>query len=178
MPENGPARIACDAMCGGLARWLRALGHDAFYREGIDDAELVELARREERLVISSDGKLFERKLIASGQVAGLMLPRGLRLLDQVEYVMRRLRLPVLQARCTQCNGRLVPATREEVSADVPARSLVWAREFYRCSGCRQVFWDGTHWRRIQAVRRRFAQLHESDAAAPPPKGEEPERDE
>ena len=34
-PEpDAPARLACDAMCGGLARWLRVLGHDTFYREG------------------------------------------------------------------------------------------------------------------------------------------------
>lgn len=143
-------------MCGGLARWLRALGHDTFYREGIDDAELVEVAGHEGRLLVSSDGKLFERRPIAGGEVRSLMLPRGMKLLDQVEYVVRELKLPVLQARCTQCNGRLIPVTREEVSAEVPARSLVWAREFFRCEGCRQVFWDGTHWRRIQAVRQRL----------------------
>ncbi len=153
-------------MCGGLARWLRAIGHDTFYREGIDDAELVEIARREDRILISSDGKLFERKPVAGGQVRSLMLPRGLKLLAQVEYVVRALRLPVLQARCTQCNGRLVPRTREDVSADVPARSLVWAREFFRCDGCGQVFWDGTHWRRIRAVRARLAESGNADTPA------------
>lgn len=164
MASTEPIRIACDAMCGGLARWLRALGHDTFYREGIDDAELVEIARHEGRVLISSDGKLFERRPIACGAVCGVMLPRGLRLLDQVEYAVRTLRLPVLPARCTRCNGCLVPATREEVSADVPARSLVWAREFYRCDGCGHVFWDGTHWQRIQAVRTRLGK----DTATPP----------
>jgi len=162
MAENVPTRFACDAMCGGLARWLRALGHDTFYREGIEDGELVEIARREQRVLISSDGKLFERKLLVSGEVRALRLPRGLKLLDQVDYVVRTLKLPIREARCTQCNGRLVPASREEVSADVPARSLVWACEFYRCDGCRQVFWDGTHWQRIQSVRRRFEETADS----------------
>lgn len=158
MPDGTPARIACDAMCGGLARWLRALGHDTFYRAGIDDAELVDVARREDRLLISSDGKMFERRLIVDGTVRALLLPRGLRRLDQVEFVVRQLRLPVLPTRCTQCNGELMPVARDEVAADVPARSLVWAREFYRCASCRQVFWDGTHWERIDKVRRRLAE--------------------
>ena len=35
----------------------------------------------------------------------------------------------------------------------VPARSLVWAKEFYRCELCGQVFWEGTHWRRIGPAR-------------------------
>lgn len=153
MADSTPLRIACDAMCGGLARWLRALGHDAFYREGIDDAELVSLARREHRIVISSDGKMFERRAIAGGEVRALLLPHGLKLLDQVGFVVRELGLPVLDARCTQCNGELLCVSREEVAADVPARSLVWAREFYRCRDCAKVFWDGTHWQRIEKVR-------------------------
>jgi len=159
MREPFPARIACDAMCGGLARWLRALGHDTFYREGIEDSELVDIARREGRILISSDGKIFERRVIVEGAVRALPLPRGLKLLDQVEHVVRVLRLGVFEARCMLCNGRLMPVTREEVSGEVPARSLVWAREFFRCQGCGRVFWRGTHWQRIECVRQRLAAL-------------------
>lgn len=144
-------------MCGGLARWLRALGYDTFYREGIDDRELVDLAREQDRVLISSDGKMFERRLIVCGEVRAVLLPRSLKLLDQVRYIVRTLHLPVLHPRCTKCNGQLLRVTREDVSADVPARSLIWAREFFRCDGCGQVFWDGTHWRRIERIRREFS---------------------
>lgn len=34
-------RFACDAMLGGLARWLRAAGYDASWQEGITDQELI-----------------------------------------------------------------------------------------------------------------------------------------
>jgi uncharacterized protein with PIN domain len=152
-----PARLACDAMCGGLARWLRALGHDTFYREGIDDAELVRIAGEQGRVLISSDGKLFERNALVRGEVRSLFLPRGLKLLDQVDHVVRELDLPVLDPRCTQCNGRFRRVRREEVGGEVPARSLVWATEFYRCEACGRVFWNGTHWQRIERVRRKYA---------------------
>jgi len=72
---------------------------------------------------------------------------------------VRVLRLGVFEARCMLCNGRLMPVTREEVSGEVPARSLVWAREFFRCQGCGRVFWRGTHWQRIECVRQRLAAL-------------------
>jgi uncharacterized protein with PIN domain len=57
------------------------------------------------------------------------------------------------------CGGALVPTAREQVAAEVPARSLVWARSFYRCGQCAKVFWEGSHWKRIEKVREATANL-------------------
>lgn len=143
-------------MCGGLARWLRVLGVDASYTPGIEDANLVAHALAEGRVVISSDGKLFERKLFANGELRGLPLPVGLRLHDQVRFVVRELRLTLGTPRCTLCNGELESVARGDVADVVPARSLIWATVFYRCRACGHVFWEGTHWRRINALRERL----------------------
>ncbi len=143
-------------MCGGLARWLRVLGVDASYTPGIDDADLVAHALAEDRVVISSDNKLFERKLFSSGQLRGLRLPVGLKLYDQVAFVVRELRLTPGFPRCTLCNGELDKVLRADVADVVPARSLIWATDFYRCRACGHVFWEGTHWRRISALRERL----------------------
>jgi uncharacterized protein with PIN domain len=158
-------RLACDAMCGGLARWLRAFGYDTFYKEGIEDRELVELALSEDRLLISSDDRLFERRLLTSGQVKSLALPRSLPLMKQVEYVARRLRLTAGETRCARCNGELRRVQREEVGHIVPARSLIWATEFYQCAGCGQAYWDGTHWRKIERWRSRLADWAKAEPA-------------
>ena len=154
---NGETRIACDAMCGGLARWLRALGCDTFYRQGVEDRELIEVALDDDRVVVTSDGGLLARKLFTGGRLRAVALPRGLHLLDQLDFVVRALQLRVGEARCTLCNGELCPVSRDEVSDRVPARSLIWARHFFRCVDCDHVFWDGTHWKRISAVRDRVA---------------------
>ena len=143
-------------MCGGLARWLRALGYDAAYTEGIDDGELVEFALREGRILISSDGRLFERRRITSRQVRALRLPRGLQRFEQLDYVVRALRLAVLDPRCMRCGGRLDAVQREDVADVVPARSLLFADAFYRCQTCRHVYWNGSHWQRITGIRDRF----------------------
>lgn len=140
-------------MCGGLARWLRVLGTDTSYAPGIDDGQLVEQALAEGRVVISSDGKLFERRLFTTGRLQGVRLPVGLKLRDQLRFAVRELGLSPGFPRCTLCNGELGAVGRDEVGDVVPARSLVWAREFYRCRDCQHVYWEGTHWRRIHAVR-------------------------
>ncbi len=140
-------------MCGGLARWLRVLGVDASFAPGIDDAALVAGALAERRLVISSDRKLFERRVFTTGELRGLFLPVGLPLLSQVRHVAGALGLKPAFPRCTACNGTLAEVRRDEVADVVPARSLIWAKEFYRCTRCGHVFWEGTHWRRIRVVR-------------------------
>lgn len=146
-------RVACDAMCGGLARWLRIFGVDATYTPGIDDGELIRQARAEARTVISSDHKLFERRLFATGELNGLLMPVGLKLRDQLQFVSDRLALKPGFPRCAACNGELGPVTRAEVADVVPARSLIWVREFYRCQRCNHVFWEGSHWRHIGPER-------------------------
>ncbi len=155
----GDIRFACDAMCGGLARWLRAVGYDATWSPDIDDGQLVQEADVQGRFLLSSDKGIFERRLITSGQVPALLIPRGLRRLQQLEYVVQQLQLRVRPPRCMACGGALLPAAREEVAAEVPARSLVWAGHFYRCGQCAKVFWEGSHWRRISKVREAAAGL-------------------
>jgi uncharacterized protein with PIN domain len=146
-------------MCGGLARWLRVLGVDTTYVRNIEDSALVGQAQAQGRVVLSSDRKLFERRVFTTGELVGLFIPVGLRLPDQVRFVASRLKLPIGFPRCTVCNGVLEAVSRADVADVVPARSLIWAREFFRCRECRQVFWEGTHWRRIGAMREEIVSL-------------------
>jgi len=148
-------KVACDAMCGGLARWLRVLGVDASYTPGIEDGELVRHAEAEGRIVLSSDGKLSERRGFPTRRVRGVRLPVGLKLLEQVGFVVRELAIRPAFPRCTLCNGVLQEVPRADVADVVPARSLIWKRDFYRCTDCQHVFWEGTHWRRIRAAEAR-----------------------
>lgn len=164
MPTVDDVRFACDAMCGGLARWLRAIGYDVTFTDGIDDAELVEHARAEDRVLISADGRLFERRAVTSGDVRALRLPRGLKLMAQLEWVVRAMRLEVGHPRCTACNGEISRVRRDEVQHLVPARSLVWADEFFQCRSCDKAFWNGTHWQRMRKVREHLAELSRPNA--------------
>src|SRR5262249_36519459 len=109
---------------------------------------------RDGRILISSDGRIFARRLLRDGEVRSLFLPRGLRMLAQVRFVVENLGLPVVDPRCMSCGGPLRTVAAEEVGDRVPARSLGWATQFFECNACRRVFWNGTHWRRISAIRK------------------------
>jgi uncharacterized protein with PIN domain len=157
MDPSPETRFACDAMLGGLARWLRAAGYDASWSEGIDDWELIRQARREGRLLLSSDGGIFRVGIVRDGEVPALFLPPGLTTAQQLMFVWRKLKLQPGAPRCMACGGELVEVAKEEVRDQVPPRTFAWMDHFFRCVRCGRVFWQGTHWRHIEATLRAAA---------------------
>jgi uncharacterized protein with PIN domain len=138
--------LACDAMLGGLARWLRAAGYDTFWREGIDDRDLVRLAQSEGRVVLSSDDDIFAFSLVRGGAVPALFVPRGQGVQAQLAHVLRELGLPLREPRCMACGGELHELKKEEAAGRVPPRSLAGHDRFWECVRCQRVYWHGTHW--------------------------------
>jgi hypothetical protein len=143
-----PAFI-CDAMLGGLARWLRAAGYDASWEYGISDAELLERARGGGRILLSSDGPMFERRIIRDGQLPALFIPQQLGKLDQLRFVLRELKLPLRPPRCMGCGGQLAEAPKHTVAAEAPPLAFRNCQQFWRCLRCGRLLWHGTHWQRI-----------------------------
>jgi uncharacterized protein len=142
-------RFACDAMLGGLARWLRAAGYDAWWSADVDDGELVRMVRREGYFLLTSDTGIFRYALVRDGIVPSLMIPHRLGKEEQLAHVLGRLNLPVREPRCMACGGELAGVPREQVRDRVPPRSYAWVEEFWECTRCGQLFWQGTHWARI-----------------------------
>ena len=139
----------CDAMLGGLARWLRAAGYDAEFEYGIDDRELIRRAQQSGRMILSSDGRLFERNIIKDGTVGALYIPQQLSKFQQLRFVMGELKLPLGSPRCMACGGRLVEVPKHAVTGEAPPLAFKHCDRFWRCQRCRRLLWRGTHWHRI-----------------------------
>lgn len=149
MVDNPKPRFACDAMLGGLARWLRAAGYDTWWKADVGDWDLIRLARRDERILLTSDTGIFRIGIVRDGEVAALLIPHGLRKQEQLGFVLHRLHLPLQEPRCMACGGDLLEIPKEQVADRVPPRTLAWLEHFYQCRRCRQLFWQGTHWQQI-----------------------------
>ena len=169
-PEKGPLslhkrplKFACDAMLGGLSRWLRAFGYDAFYRYGIEDTEIVEIAREREMLLLTSDSKLMERRIIAGGELPALYIPHGLTKKEQLRYVVDRLKLQKREPRCMACGGALKGVRKEDVWDEIPPRTRRWLDAYSRCTRCGKLLWEGTHWERITSWMDSIAEEGPSD---------------
>ncbi len=137
-------RFAADCMLGTLAKWLIILGHDVAYFPRIEDAELVALARRERRAILTCDRRLVKRR-DAGDHV--LIASQDLR--EQIRQVVAERRLRIrkdrLFRRCIKCNRPTRVVRRASVRAVVPPYVYRTRRRFTRCPTCRRVFWRATH---------------------------------
>jgi uncharacterized protein with PIN domain len=149
--EQIPAFI-CDAMLGGLARWLRACGYDAQYEYGIDDGDLVRRAQAGGQILLSSDGPMFQRTVIANGTVRALYIPQQMSKLQQLAFVLRELHLPLRTGRCMACGGELAEVPKHQVAGEAPPLAYRHCQQFWRCARCQKLLWHGTHWDKINKV--------------------------
>ncbi len=154
MPFTAPPQFACDAMLGGLARWLRAAGYEASWTVDIDDWELIRLARREGRVLLTCDTGILHIGVIRDGDVPALLIPHGLTKQAQLRFVLDKLNLPAREPRCMACGGALTEVPKEQVRERAPPRSFAWLNRFFECTRCGQLFWEGTHWQRISQILR------------------------
>jgi len=139
-------------MMKGLARWLRACGYDATWTYGIDDDELVEQARREERTILTADGPLARRPECREGRPPCLLLCNEQPPLEQAGTVLERLALPRRASRCMACGGEVHEVPKASVEDEAPPRTYAYVDRFFRCARCGRLLWRGTHWDRIEAT--------------------------
>lgn len=146
-------RFACDAMLGGLARWLRAAGYDACWQAGIDDWDLVRLAGREGRVLLSSDQGIFRIGIVRDGDVPALWVPHRLLTKEsQLAFVLKELHLEPREPRCMACGGALAAVPKEQVRDRAPPLTYAQVDRYFECQRCGKLFWEGTHWAKIAAV--------------------------
>jgi uncharacterized protein len=145
------ATFVADAMLGSLARKLRILGFDTvYYREG-SDSDLEGLARRQSRILLTSDERLLThaaakglRAFLVKGSNERARVASMVGEADRASVVLVR-----GPTRCAECNGVLKAVKRAELEGRVPEKVRRRHRDFYACATCLKFYWKGRHWSRL-----------------------------
>jgi uncharacterized protein with PIN domain len=141
-------KFLCDDNLGKLAKYLRVLGYDTFFRSEIEDRELLSIALNEDRIILTRDLKL--RELKSSGKVILINSYDPLQQLSQVinEFQLRPRRDRSF-TRCLDCNTELVQVKKEDYSDRIPPYVFRTQDRFLHCKRCDKIFWGGTHVQRM-----------------------------
>ena len=150
-------RFVLDCHLGKLASYQRILGFDVAYANEAKDETLAETSACENRILLTRDRGLLKRKIIHFGYYIRSQNPRS-QLLEVIHrYCLRGKFHPF--TRCPQCNGCLQPVAKSDVSGILPANTRIYFDRFWQCVSCRKVYWQGSHYHRIQDWIKAFLEI-------------------
>lgn len=146
-------KFIADGMLGKLTRWLRMLGQDVTYSNKFEDAELIAIAEKEHRILLTRDSELYQRaigKSIDAFYVEGLT--EAEKLAELAERFDFSLTIDLTCSRCPRCNAKIRLTPKETLASKVERNTFIYYDEFWKCSECGSIYWQGSHWNGIRAT--------------------------
>jgi uncharacterized protein with PIN domain len=141
-------KFIVDCMLGKLAKWLKILGFDALFFSKIEDDELLAIAHREKRILLTRDTGLIQK----ARDIEALFLESE-KWREQVEQVLGHFNLwgkIDSHTRCIACNVELKNLCKKDAKNLVTPFVYKHADSFALCPACGRVFWRGTHFKDME----------------------------
>jgi uncharacterized protein with PIN domain len=157
-------------MLGSVARKLRIFGFDTLYVAHASDDEILKIGIEQNRVIITADRDLFRRVVKAGADGVLVDSSTG----DEVQGLVHILAkngitsigLDGIGSRCSVCNGLLEARTPDQVMDSLPGRRIAELQsEFYQCTSCGKVYWEGGHLKRLRALAKSVERKLSSAAA-------------
>ncbi|NVK40869.1 MAG: twitching motility protein PilT [Oceanospirillaceae bacterium] len=141
-------RFILDVHLGRLARRLRLLGLDTWYRNQMDDRPIIRLARLQGRTILTRDRGLLQQPDVTHGYYVRATSPER----QLHEFLARFEPWPWIQpfSRCMRCNGLIERLSPADVRRQVPPRLAREFDVFFHCRQCDQLYWQGSHYDRLR----------------------------
>lgn len=148
LQANTVIAFVADGHLGKLVRDLRLAGIDVAYDPAAEDRQLVGIASRSNRALLTRDRRLLMHAAVQHGYYLRSQDP-----LEQTTEVLRRFDLGSILSpfsRCLRCNALLETVEKEKVISQLEPLTRIYYDDFRRCTGCAQVYWSGSHFTKLQ----------------------------
>lgn len=151
-------KFLADEMLGKLARWLRMIGVDVYYQNQIKDEKLIQIARNENRIILTRDTRLIKNLepveyLFIHDDYLDEQFSECLKRFPGIKNEERPL------SRCVECNTPLKEIDKESVKGRVWPFVYQTQDNFTECEKCKKIYWRATHVNKIlDRINRLLAQ--------------------
>ena len=153
--KNEP-KFFVDAMLGNIAKKLRLMGYDTKYSSNIEDESLIQISKKENRVVISRDEDLV--RISQKNDVNVVFIQRTdeeQQIREIMDYLdMKWVEINGDKARCPNCNSKTESIDKKNIYQKIPHKVLEYNEKFWICRNCDQIFWEGTHIQNLQKLVR------------------------
>ena len=151
-------------MLGNIARKLRIFGFDTIYLAQAHDDEILNIGIEQNRVILTADKELFKR--IVKVGARGVLVSGGASELEDLVHILTKngitsVGMNGIGSRCSICNGPLEERTSDQVKKNdgdddgvvvVPDKVIACHNQFFQCTACGKIYWEGGHLKRIRAL--------------------------
>lgn len=142
------SRFVLDAHLGGLARHLRLLGLDTWYRNDYDDADLAHISKSARRILLTRDRGVLKRSSVTHGYYVRETNPKRQAREVLARFDLYRAARPF--RRCLDCNGEIRAVHKAQILDRLEPKTRRYFNRFWLCEGCQRIYWQGSHYERMR----------------------------
>jgi uncharacterized protein with PIN domain len=148
-------RFILDVHLGKLARYLRLLGFDTYYDTRYNDDEIIQMALQQHRIILTRDIGLLKNRIVTHGYWLRNTNPKAqiIEILDRFDLAKKSRPF----TRCLECNGQIALIDmKDDLKSHIPSGVKEIQNEFYQCENCKRVYWQGTHYSKLNKLVQEF----------------------
>jgi len=137
------SKFIADINLGNIVKYMRALGLDLFYDALLSPHEIIEISKRENRIILTKSRNLLKFKEVTHG-----IFIRPGTTIEQIRRIIDYLDIkddikPF--SRCLRCNSLLSAISKEKILDRIPPKTMEFCDEYVQCQSCDKIYWKGTH---------------------------------
>ena len=144
---NDEQSFIVDAMLGNIAKKLRLLGYDSQYFSDIDDEKLIDIARNEQRIIVSKDEELIKKA--QKRGIKSIHIRKNEEIEQCLEIIasinLKKIQIDGNSARCPKCNSLTELIDKNNIKEKISQGVFNSNEKFWKCKCCNQLYWEGTH---------------------------------
>ena len=120
---------------------------------GLGDNKLLEVAKKENRVLLTKDLELYKRAIIKDTDALYLEgKSESERLAEVAKRYSLTLEVDMEKSHCPVCNTKLDGAPKEQLTGEVEKDTFIYYDKFWKCPNCGQIYWQGAHWKQINST--------------------------
>lgn len=143
-------KFIADINLGDIVKYMRVLGFDLYYDPLLATREIIEISKREHRIILTKSRKLLKFKDVTHGIFIrpGTTTEQIKRIIDYLD-IKDNIK-PF--SRCLRCNTLLKSVPKEKIFDKIPPKTKEFCDKYAHCKSCDKIYWKGTHFINMKKV--------------------------
>ena len=143
-------KFIADINLKDIVKYMRVLGFDLYYDPLLATREIIEISKREHRIILTKSRKLLKFKDVTHG----IFIHPGTTT-EQIKRIIDYLNIkdnikPF--SRCLLCNTLLKSVPKEKIFDKIPPKTKEFWDEYAHCKSCDKIYCKGTHFINMKKV--------------------------